>query len=288
MKKQLFVIAAMLILAFSACSKDSEEVKSEQDLYTVNFKSSFTSSFKSADLSADLPTFLDYVLFNAEGKYVKELKFLASEQVVDELSAGDYILKILGNSSSYSWETNDYIWGDQYLNSFYFSDHEPSKSVFGGTLNFTVNENATFDLTLNRLTSQVQVYIKDLPSNAGKIEMTLYDASYGLYLENYTPSSPSDSRVVSTDWTETSDEVKYHLHFSMFDTEAEFTHEGLIKVFDKSGQLISSKEVHDIKTTRNKITYIEGNIMPADPGTNTGFTITYNSNWGETINVQFE
>lgn len=287
MKKQIFAVAALLTLVFSACSSDSEEAKPKEELYTVSFTSSFSSSFKSADLNEQLPTYLDYVLFTSEGKYVKELKFFADEQVADAIPAGDYILKIIGNRSSVNWQSNDYIWGDQYLGSFYFSDHEPYESVFGGTLNFTVNDNSTFDITLNRLTSQVQIHIKDLPSNTGKIEMTLYDANYGLYLENFTPSHQSDSRVAHCDWDDGGGEVKYQLKFSMFDTEEEFVHEGLIKVFDKLGQLIASKEVSGIKTSRNRITYIEGNIMPDEPQIENGFTITYNSQWGETINTTF-
>lgn len=288
MKKLSFAVAAVITIAFSACSNDSEDLKPKEELYTVNFNSSFTSSFKDADLNEELPIYLDYVLFNSEGKYIKELKFLADEQVEDELPAGDYILKIIGNSSSWNWQIQDYIWGDQYLSSYYFSDHEPYSSFFGGTLDFTVTENSSsFDIALNRLTSQVQVYIKDLPSNTGKIEMTLYDANYGLKLENFTPYSMSDKRVAYCDWSDMGIDVKYHLKFSMFDTEDEYTHEGLIKVFDKLGQLIASKEVNGIKTSRNKITYIEGNIMPTNPGTKNGFNITYNSNWGETINTTF-
>ena len=43
-------------------------------------------------------------------------------------------------------------------------------------------------------------FLLETNSNTGKIDMTLFDAYYRLYLENYRPIHMSDSRVDFYDW----------------------------------------------------------------------------------------
>ncbi|MDN5289040.1 MAG: hypothetical protein JWR38_5314 [Mucilaginibacter sp.] len=296
MKKAL-VCFALLSIVILSCKKDNHtKTNPAGKLYPVTFNiSNFTQQNVAIDQRAKTKVnavvtpdqsnvlALLYKIYDSNNALKKTVKILKGQPnfgtVKDSLTSGNYTVVFLGITDT-----------DQFVDdgaTFHYTppgstDSQGFQDTYYQKISLVVGtQPLQQDVTLQRLTSKLQVIIKDaIPAGVNNITLDISNLhSYYSYLDNTSSVvlnstyNPSVYLPVTANLIGTTNHVLGPLS-PLLNTASPVTI--VIKVKDINSTTLYMKTIPNIMLQRNTITTLTGNVF-TNSGGSSGFNVTYNS-----------
>lgn len=285
MKTQLFVIAAIITLAFSACSKDSDEEEPNVKLHKVVFTPEyFNSEITPLKSGEEKPTYFDYALFDSNGKKLKIVTYPSTQEITDELPSGEYTVIIVSKYSDLitlvDVNTGDTDLEKIGLATFWYEWPE----IFIARTKLVVSEAAVNQaIVLKRCTGKIEFDITDLgETDATKIKISSSNTIiYASCVEPFNSTHTANDQN-----TEITDMSNIFMPLAV-NADEDLVTTITLEVRNAAEEVIAVKTIPDVTVRRNCKTILTGKILTPPTTNATSFDITLQDTWGETINVEF-
>jgi len=313
MKKALLYMA-FAVLCFSSCKKDKKTTPvppTDTKTYSVKFRVSdlngqkitSTGTTKVNDVIA-IPASITRIMYTAINSQNKTVSFVSQNRggdgtfgsIEDNLPPGTYTIDLCagtgildGNkaatyiqkefSSDYSNLSinNDAYWLDAFATSFKItvSDQPIDQSV-----------------SLHRIVGQVTVNLLDkLPANAYSLKVDVSNESdyYSFLTDKPVPYNPSVGYKMHTHSktilipSAAIGTTNFMQSYLILNTGSDISRVVNITCYDLGGKIIAQVSLSNVVIQRNTNTILSGKIF----GSDSGFSITIDPNWGTPINIGF-
>jgi len=290
MKKNISYL--FLALFFSSCRDSSEDVVEQTYPLVITIKNinnselpaiKSASVFNSVDSLLNNFGVLNYLVFDATGKFVHQKKQLKGDetfgQISDELKVGQYTVILLSTTGEITMGANITT-----LAATKVVSTATSGDIFYKKVSVNVTpQGVTESLFLDRMIGCVQVRIEDrVTDNIARIE---------LQVENETPyfnintgevySDTKEGRSVSASVND-SNRDSFTLGLLLMNNQVPII--ANLRFLDASNKMIMTKRLPAITNVRAQRVSVEGKISEF---MSVGFTIGYNDAWSDTIIVRF-
>lgn len=289
MKKQLILFSIVLLFSCKDSSEDAIDQTfpvaiSIQNLNRGDLPSSKNALvFNAVDSLVNKIGVINYLVFDATGKFVRHKKQLKGDeafgQISDELKVGQYTLVLLSSTGEISIGANLTS-----LTATKIASVAASGDIFYKKISVNVtSQGVTESLFLDRMTGCVVVKIEDrVTDNIKRIE---------LQVENETPYFnintgevdliTKEERIVGESVTATNRD-SFNLGLLLMNNQIPIV--ANLKFLDASNKVILTKRLPAIANVRGQWVSAEGKLSEFSSA---GFTIGYNSAWSDTIVVRF-
>jgi hypothetical protein len=281
MKKQILI--ALLPLLLASCRKPSEDMVAQTYPLVISTKNIHSelpvtksaSVFNSVDSLLNNLGVLNYLVFDATGKFVHKKKQVKGDEsfgeITDELKVGQYTVILLSS-------TGDLTIGSALttLSSTKIMSTATSGDIFYKKLSVNITpQGVTESVLLDRMVGCVQVRVTDrVADNISRIE---------LLIENETPflnintgdveTVTKEARSVSAN-VNASNRTSFSLSLLIMNNQAPII--ASLKFFDASNNMITTKKLPAITNARGQKVSAEGKLSEF---MSVGFTIGYNNTW---------
>lgn len=291
MRKYLFYLLSAFFL-FCSCENSTEDVVEQTYpiiINVLNLKGDALPVTKGASVSNSvdslLNTFgvLNYLVFDATGKFVHQKKQLKGDeafgQISDELKIGQYTVVLISSTGEIRMGANSTSLTATKIGSTANSGDIFYKKLIVNITSQGVNES----LVLDRVVGCLQVSIKDrIPDNITSIELQVENETP--YFNVYTGEvdiATKEQRLVSAS-VNSSNRDSFTLGLLLMNNQIPLIAQ--VRFLDASNKTIMMKQLPAITNVRGQRVSAEGNISDF---VSSGFSVGYNNTWSDTIVVHF-
>lgn len=226
---------------------------------------------------------LNYLVFDATGKFVHQKKQLKGDeafgQISDELKIGQYTVVLISSTGEIRMGANSTSLTATKIGSTANSGDIFYKKLIVNITSQGVNES----LVLDRVVGCLQVSIKDrIPDNITSIELQVENETP--YFNVYTGEvdiATKEQRLVSAS-VNSSNRDSFTLGLLLMNNQIPLIAQ--VRFLDASNKTIMMKQLPAITNVRGQRVSAEGNISDF---VSSGFSVGYNNTWSDTIVVHF-
>ncbi|QEM11983.1 FimB/Mfa2 family fimbrial subunit [Mucilaginibacter rubeus] len=332
MKRSLLGLAltCMVILSCKKQSSDNSNPKPDKEQHVITFNVGFsqqTSDFKVNSLKTnstatnaltDQVDVMYLAIYNPDGTFVHLLKKLSTDSgfgsFTDTLNYGNYTAVVAAGKTGLVLST-DYTWfggetGGQYaylhkLSTdilLYKSNDTPTgyitnfnKDAFYKKLALTIPQTGSINVSLDRITSQVQVVIEDaIPANAKTLALEISSIGEKYYIGSGTPKTITLNTYETYSFLTPTDigKINYSFNTGVFlampsSTQSIYCSSGT--TINNLSPDIASLTIPNVSCLPNKKTVLTGNLFGgAGKPAGNGFHLVADTSWNSTtINRSF-
>lgn len=312
--KKAILYAVLAVFCFSSCKKDKKTTPVtpvDTKTYSVKFrvsdlngqKTTSTGTTKINDVIA-IPPSVTRVMYTAVNSENKTVSFVTQNRggdgtfgsIEDNLPPGTYTIDISAGTGILNGNKNS-----TYIQKELSSDYSNLSinndaywlDTFAATFKITVSDQPIDQpVSLKRIVGQVTVKLLDkLPANAYSLKVDVSNESdyYSFLTDKPVPYNPAAgyklhthsktvlipaSAIGTTNFTQS---------YLILNTGSDINHLVNITCYDSAGKIIAQVNLPDVIIQRNTNTILSGKIF----GSDSGFSITIDPNWGAPINIGF-
>lgn len=291
MRKRLYYLFLALFI-FVSC-KNSDEVAVNQTYpLTINVKNlkvdclpvaKSASASKSVDSLLNDLGVLNYLVFDATGKFVHQKKQLKEDEafgkIDDELKIGQYTVILISSTGELKMGVNATP-----LTTTKIISSAISGDIFYKKLTVDVTpQGVTESLFLDRIVGCLQVSIEDrIADNIKTIELQVQNETpYFNVNTGEVETTNIEQRLVSAS-VNTSNRDSFKLGLLLMNNQVPLIAQ--LKFLDAANKTIMTRQLPPIKNVRGQRVSAEGKISEF---MSSGFSVGYNDTWSDTIVVRF-
>jgi hypothetical protein len=307
MKKAL-IYFTLISMTWLSCKKDKhDQTKPQSKLYSVTFtvanftqENSSTNQNKTHTNAVITPDqtnilWLVYKLFDSQNKLVNNVKVKKGQPafgtIKDNLAPGNYQAAFIGivDTVHYNDLGNSFVYNN--VSSFGFS----LADTYYKKVNFTVgNDYLQQSVVLQRLTSQIQVVIKDIiPPGVTSMNITINNLGFAYDCLADTTVRYEDEVGIPSSFTTTVPPNKIGTTNFNLDLTPNLLNPSspvtiILSALNSGKSILAQKTIYNIQLQPNTRTTITGNLFTgSNSGNNSGFSVNFDQTSNPDINQNF-
>lgn len=291
MRKYLCYLFLAFFL-FSSCENSTEDVVEQTSpliINVLNLKGDTLPVTKGASVSNSIDSILNnfgvlnYLVFDATGKFVHQKKQLKGDeafgQITDELKIGQYTVVLISSTGEIRLPTNITT-----LTATRMSSAANSGDIFYKKLTVNIPPQGVIEsVLLDRIVGCLQVRIEDrITDNIKTIELQVEnEMPYFNINSGMVETTAKEQRLVSAS-VNASNRDSFNLGLLLMNDQIPLIAQ--VRFLDASNKTITMKQLPPITNVRGQRISAEGTISDF---MSLGFSVGYNDTWSDTIVVRF-